>query len=102
MVKSIEAVVVGDGDICPGLQQHGQDVVTLLADGVVEGSVAFRVLGQRQLTSVLTPTHIREEDASVPLGKLTRAQSSSSDLSVALLQSPEQAPFRSCSGFSSP
>ena len=44
VVQGVEAVVVGDGDVSAGLQQHRQHVVPLLADGVVQGRVSFRVL----------------------------------------------------------
>ena len=44
MVQGVEAIVVGDGDVSAGLQQHGQHVITLLADGVVQGCVTLRVL----------------------------------------------------------
>lgn len=44
VMKSVEAVVVGDGDVSAGLQQNGQHVVPLLADGVMERRVPLRVL----------------------------------------------------------
>lgn len=44
VMQGIEAVVVGDGDVSTGLQQHREHVVPLLADGVVQGCVSLRVL----------------------------------------------------------
>lgn len=52
MMESVEAVVVGDGDIGAGLQQNGQHVVSLLADGVVERRVSLRVLRGAQRSTV--------------------------------------------------
>lgn len=47
-MEGVEAVVVGDGDIGTGLQQNGQHVVSLLADGVMERRVSLRVLQRAQ------------------------------------------------------
>lgn len=47
-MESVEAVVVGDGDVSAGLQQNRQHVVPLLADGVVERRVSLRVLQRAQ------------------------------------------------------
>ena len=44
MVEGVEAVVVGEGDVGPVVQQQGQDVVPLLADGIVQGRVPLVVL----------------------------------------------------------
>lgn len=43
-MQGIEAVVVGQGDVRRVIQQQGQDVVSLLADGVVQSRVSVRVL----------------------------------------------------------
>lgn len=48
VMEGVEAVVVGDGDVGAGLQQNGQHVVSLLADGVVERRVSLRVLQRAQ------------------------------------------------------
>ena len=39
MVKAVEAVVIGDGDIGPSVKQQSNHVVSLLGDGVVERCV---------------------------------------------------------------
>jgi hypothetical protein len=44
VMQGIEAVVIGDHDVGVVLQQQRQHVVALLGDGVVQRSVAFRVL----------------------------------------------------------
>lgn len=46
-MQGIEAVVVGQGDVRRVIQQQGQDVVSLLADGVVQSRVSVRVLWVR-------------------------------------------------------
>lgn len=52
-MESVEAVVVGDGDVSAGLQQNRQHVVPLLADGVVERRVSLRVLQRAQASASL-------------------------------------------------
>ena len=44
MVKSVESVVVRHTDVGVVVQEEGKDVIPLLADGIVEGSVTFRIL----------------------------------------------------------
>lgn len=44
MVKRVEAVVVGQGDVCVVVEQKGEHVVALFADRVVNRSIAFAVL----------------------------------------------------------
>ena len=39
VVKAVEAVVIGDGDIGPSVKQQSNHVVSLLGDGVVERCV---------------------------------------------------------------
>ena len=41
MVEGIEAVVVGDGVVGLELEQQLNDVITLLGDGIVKGSVSL-------------------------------------------------------------
>lgn len=44
MVEGIESVVVGDVHVGIVLEEQREDVIPLLADGIVEGGVAFGVL----------------------------------------------------------
>ena len=44
MVQRVESVVVGDHDVGAAVQEEGEHVVALLADGVVQGGVALGVL----------------------------------------------------------
>ncbi len=48
VVERVEAVVVGDHDVCAPLQQQRQHVVTLLGDGVVQRGVALGILQKRK------------------------------------------------------
>lgn len=57
VMESVEAVVVSDGDVSAGLQQNRQHVVPLLADGVVERCVSFRVL---QIAQGSSHEHVHE------------------------------------------
>lgn len=51
MVEGVEAVVVGQHDICVVLQKQRQHVVALLRYGVVQWRVTFGILKQQpQLT----------------------------------------------------
>ena len=47
MVERVEAVVVGDHDVGVLVEEQGQHVVALLGDGVVQRSVALRILNER-------------------------------------------------------
>jgi hypothetical protein len=44
MMKGVEAVVIGDGDVSGVFQEQCDHVVPLLADSVVQCCVSFRVL----------------------------------------------------------
>ena len=44
VVERVEAVVVGDHDVGVLVEEEGEHVVALLGDGVVQRSVALRVL----------------------------------------------------------
>ena len=60
VVERVEAVVVGEHEVCRAVEQQGQHVVTLLGDGVVHGSVALRVLQEdnnKRLVYFLTTTY---------------------------------------------
>ena len=44
MMEGIESIVVGDVHVGVVFEEQRQDVIPLLADGIMEGSVTFRVL----------------------------------------------------------
>lgn len=44
MVQGVEAIIVGDGDISTGLQQHRQHVISLLAYSVMQRCVPLGIL----------------------------------------------------------
>lgn len=69
MVQGVEAVVVGDGDVGSGLQQHRQHVVPLLTDGVVQRCVALRILqGAPESASARQPAgHTMQDNEAIPL-----------------------------------
>lgn len=48
MVQSVEAIVVGEGDVCGMVQQQSQHVIPFLRDRIVQGCVAFRVLCEQE------------------------------------------------------
>lgn len=44
VMESVEAVIISDGDISTRLQKHREHVVSLLANGVMQGGITFRIL----------------------------------------------------------
>lgn len=52
-MQGIEPVIVGDGDISAGLQQHRQHVISLLAYSIMQGCVPLRILKRRTLCYLL-------------------------------------------------
>lgn len=60
-MESIEAVVVGDGDVSAGFQQNRQHVIPLLADGIMERRVSLRVLWTEQGSTSLKNLHTIQE-----------------------------------------
>jgi hypothetical protein len=63
MMERVEAVVVGQHDVCVVVQKQRQHVVALLRYGVVQWRVAFRIL-QQQSELTLTP-QLRADTAMV-------------------------------------
>ena len=51
MVECVESVVVGDHDVGVLVEEEGEHVVALLRDGVVQRSVALRILNNKCLLS---------------------------------------------------
>lgn len=49
VVERVEAVVVGDHDVCVLVEEQGKHVVALLGDGVVKRRVTFGILHRKEL-----------------------------------------------------
>lgn len=53
VMQRIEAIIIGDGDISTRLQKNWKHVISLLADGIMQGRIPFRILEERVCVCVL-------------------------------------------------